>query len=68
MITVHEEAGSRTPPPRDGCVLLRHGGRHDFWINPTSGAQSAVPRHNELKKGIVRAICRQLGIPDPPQI
>jgi predicted RNA binding protein YcfA (HicA-like mRNA interferase family) len=49
-----------------GCFLNHHGGRHDVWVNPTSLSHVPVPRHNELKRGTVRGICRALGIPAPP--
>lgn len=46
-----------------GCVLHHHGARHDIWLNAVSLAQSPVPRHAEIKRGTVRAICRILGVP-----
>lgn len=47
-----------------GAVLDKEGGNHTKWISP--GGRSAVPRHNEIKPGLARAICKQLSIP-PPQ-
>jgi hypothetical protein len=38
--------------------------RHARWRGP-NGAPSAVPHHNEIAPGTLRAICRQLGIPEP---
>ncbi|MFN0056493.1 MAG: type II toxin-antitoxin system HicA family toxin [Planctomycetales bacterium] len=51
-----------------GCLLHHHGSRHDVWLNPENLAKSPVPRHQILKKGTVRGICRILGIPAPPGI
>jgi predicted RNA binding protein YcfA (HicA-like mRNA interferase family) len=48
-----------------GCRLLREGGRHSVYVNPANGQVSAVPRHNEIGEGLVRKICRDLGIPTP---
>jgi hypothetical protein len=48
-----------------GCILHHHGAKHDVWVNPTSLAQTSVPRHNRMKRGTVRGICRILGIPKP---
>ncbi|MGA9342355.1 MAG: type II toxin-antitoxin system HicA family toxin [Rhodanobacteraceae bacterium] len=31
-----------------GCELLRHGGRHDIWLNPHTGQKQPVPRHREI--------------------
>lgn len=43
-----------------GCVLLRHGGRHDWYQNPRSGACQPVPRHAEIKDHLARHILRKL--------
>ena len=31
-----------------GCVLIRHGGKHDWYRNPTTGVSQPVPRHGSL--------------------
>jgi mRNA interferase HicA len=46
-----------------GCVFLREGGRHSWWINPSQNLRSAVPRHNEIVDQLARKICKDLGIP-----
>lgn len=53
------------------CHLTAHGARkvaegakHTKWRSP-DGKATAVPRHTEIGPGLVRAICRQLGIPPP---
>lgn len=45
-----------------GCVLLRHGGRHDIYINPRSGQKQPVPRHREFEEALARHILKFLGI------
>lgn len=47
-----------------GCFLLRHGKRHDIWINPETGAIAELPRHGteEVPKGTLKSICRRLGL------
>jgi len=47
---------------RKGCVLHRHGGRHDLYLNPGNGRKAPVPRHSEIKESLCRAIRRQLEI------
>jgi mRNA interferase HicA len=32
-----------------GCILIRHGGRHDWYQNPTTKAAQTVSRHREIK-------------------
>jgi predicted RNA binding protein YcfA (HicA-like mRNA interferase family) len=46
-----------------GARLDRNGSRHDIWVHGT--AKSSVPRHKEIQPGTARAICKQLGVPDP---
>ena len=31
-----------------GCILLRHGSRHDVYQNPANGRKQPVPRHSEI--------------------
>ena len=31
-----------------GCELLREGGSHSWWHNPSQKKRSAVPRHREV--------------------
>ena len=47
-----------------GCVLLRHGGRHDIYLNPVNGCKQPVPRHNEIADTLARHILRYLGVDD----
>jgi mRNA interferase HicA len=46
-------------------LLYREGGSHTIWLNPKNHKIASVPRHREIKTGTVRAICRQLEIPEP---
>jgi mRNA interferase HicA len=34
----------------DGAVLVRHGGKHDWYQNPKTKVCQPVPRHNEIKE------------------
>ena len=43
------------------------GGKHTKWRNADGTGAIAVPRHGEIGRGLVRAICAQLGIPAPGQ-
>ena len=45
-----------------GCVLHRHGGRHDLYINSNNGRKAPVPRHNEIKDSLCRLIRKQLDL------
>jgi predicted RNA binding protein YcfA (HicA-like mRNA interferase family) len=48
-----------------GCVPYREGGGHSIWLNSAQRKIASVPRHREIKEGTVRAICKQLEIPQP---
>lgn len=43
-----------------GCVLLRHGGKHDIYHNPKTGATQPIPRHKEINEILARKIIRDL--------
>ena len=43
-----------------GCVLIRHGGKHDWYRNPNTGVSQAVPRHREINDHLARRIIRML--------
>jgi len=45
-----------------GCVLKRHGSRHDIYYNPLSGRIAPVPRHPEIKETLCELIKKQLGL------
>jgi mRNA interferase HicA len=48
-----------------GCDLLREGGRHSWWHNPSRNKRSAIPRHREINEHLARKICRDLGVEEP---
>jgi mRNA interferase HicA len=43
-----------------GCILLRHGRRHDIYHNPGTGSSEPVPRHREINEILARRIIRRL--------
>ena len=43
-----------------GCVLIRHGGKHDWYQNPRTRVSQAVPRHREINEHLARKILRML--------
>ena len=48
---------------QNGCVFVREGRRHSWWLNPEQNKRSSVPRHTEIKDQLARKICKDLGIP-----
>ncbi len=45
---------------RAGCLLVRHGGKHDWYVNPRSGAHQPVTRHSEINEKLAKNILKQL--------
>ena len=45
-----------------GCVLARHGAKHDVYFNPGRQRKAPVPRHAELADSLCRLIKKQLGL------
>ena len=43
-----------------GCILVRHGGKHDWYMNPQTKQSQPVPRHNEINESLARSIIRKL--------
>jgi hypothetical protein len=43
---------------REDWTLLRQGAQHEIWLCGSTSV--ALPRHNELKLGLVLAISRRL--------
>jgi predicted RNA binding protein YcfA (HicA-like mRNA interferase family) len=45
-----------------GCVLHRHGSRHDIYMNPATGQKQPVPRHTEIHDRLIKHIKKHLGL------
>ena len=43
-----------------GCVLIRHGGKHDWYQNPATKMSQPVPRHREIKDTLAKHIVKML--------
>jgi hypothetical protein len=39
-----------------GCVLVRNGGRHDWYTNLQTKQSQPVPRHNEINENLAKSI------------
>jgi mRNA interferase HicA len=45
---------------KQGCELVRQGGKHEVWQGPSGRA--TVARHREIPISTARAICSELGV------
>jgi mRNA interferase HicA len=43
-----------------GCVLIRHGGKHDWYQNAVTKVSQPVPRHTEIKDPLAKHILKML--------
>lgn len=43
-----------------GCVLIRHGKRHDWYQNPTTKMAQPVPGHKEIMDSLAKHILKIL--------
>jgi mRNA interferase HicA len=43
-----------------GCVLIRHGGKHDWYQNPKTRVSQPIPRHREIKDRLAQHIIKLL--------
>jgi mRNA interferase HicA len=43
-----------------GCVLVRHGARHDLYRNPKTAKTQPIPRHEEIDENLAKHIIKIL--------
>jgi mRNA interferase HicA len=43
-----------------GCMLIRHGGKHDWYQNPKTKVSQPIPRHREIKEYLAHKILKML--------
>jgi predicted RNA binding protein YcfA (HicA-like mRNA interferase family) len=43
-----------------GCILIRHGGNHDWYQNLSTGICQPVPRHREINERLAKHIIKML--------
>ena len=43
-----------------GCLLVRNGGRPDWYTNPATKQSQPVPRHNEINENLAKSILKKL--------
>jgi predicted RNA binding protein YcfA (HicA-like mRNA interferase family) len=47
---------------KNGCVLIRHGGKHDWYQNPKTKMSQPIPRHTEIQEYLAKHILKKLTI------
>jgi mRNA interferase HicA len=45
---------------QSGCILVRNGGKHDWYQNPVTKISQPVPRHREIAESLAKFIIKKL--------
>ncbi|MCL2211422.1 MAG: type II toxin-antitoxin system HicA family toxin [Treponema sp.] len=45
---------------RQGAVLVRHGSKHDVYVQPKTNKEATVPRHDDINEYTAKAILKKL--------
>lgn len=43
-----------------GCILFRHGKKHDWYQNPNTKVSQPIPRHREISDSLAKHIIKML--------
>jgi predicted RNA binding protein YcfA (HicA-like mRNA interferase family) len=43
-----------------GCILVRHGGAHDWYTNSETKQSQPVPRHAEINENLAKSILKKM--------
>jgi hypothetical protein len=43
-----------------GCIFVKHGKKHDVYINPRTKAKEHIPRHNDINEILAGIIIKNL--------
>ncbi len=43
-----------------GCILTRHGSKHDWYTNPSTKRSQPIPRHTEINENLAKSILKKL--------
>ena len=45
-----------------GCILIRHGKKHDWYQNVKTKMSQPIPRHREIKEYLAKHIIKKLNV------
>ena len=45
---------------RLGCVFVKHGKKHDQYVQPKTGKKDQVPRHSDISEDTAKSIVKNL--------
>jgi len=45
---------------RQGCVFVKHGSKHDQYMQPKTGKIDQIPRHSDISEETAKSIIKNL--------
>jgi predicted RNA binding protein YcfA (HicA-like mRNA interferase family) len=45
---------------RQGCIFVKHGKKHDQYMQPRTGKTDHVPRHPDISEDTAKSIIKNL--------
>ena len=45
---------------RQGCIFVKHGKRHDQYMQPKTGKIDQIPRHSDISEDTAKSIIKNL--------
>jgi len=45
---------------KQGAVFVRHGSKHDIYLNPKTGRIEQVPRHSDIEENLAKNIIKNI--------
>ena len=43
-----------------GAIFVRHGSKHDIYVNPRTEVMEQVPRHTDIEENLAKNIIKRL--------
>ena len=43
-----------------GCIFVKHGKKHDVYMNPRTGMEERIPRHSDINEELAKIIIKNL--------
>jgi len=45
---------------KQGAIFIRHGSKHDIYVNPRTGKIEQIPRHSDIDENLAKNIIKNL--------
>ena len=48
-----------------GCIFIKHGKKHDQYMQPLTGKKDQIPRHSDIAEETAKSIIKNLAAIEP---